>query len=275
MKVLFLVIAHAQSDLSEAKNIWIENVKSMFPHATVWFLYANPDLTTPKQLNEYVDHADFFCKGNESVYDVTLKTMQAVHMVVEKKERYDFVIRSNLSTLFDLSSLFRWLGHLPKENVLAGPHVGLSYRSHLIVSGTCMIFSWDIFKYLDSIQEALLSSWERVPRDVLDDTLISFFVLYKSGKQVLTKNVKRLDVLDVLLFHKCKPEDNIFCFRFKSSNRAHDMISMRRMHTLLQVGHYSSSALATGWAMAGKEVVDELSNYPSESFMVGGVDQKE
>lgn len=91
-----------------------------------------------------------------------------------------------------------------------------------------MFMSPDIIEYLSNQHTQIEQVWKTVPRSVLDDELLSCFV-FRGGSRI-TQNLKRIDILDTdtLLYHKCHPDNqDIYCFRFKSSNRKEDVERMK------------------------------------------------
>jgi hypothetical protein len=83
-----------------------------------------------------------YIKGDESINPgMILKTCKAMEYVYNNCN-YDFLIRTNLSTIFNLSNLCEYLRLLPKENACGG----FNYRT--FITGTGIILSKDISKII-------------------------------------------------------------------------------------------------------------------------------
>lgn len=101
-----------------------------------YFLYADPNLT-----RDYVVEPRRFTARGEERYDTILhKTLKAVEVLLSD---HDYVIRTNISSLYDFALLRRKA--LPQEGLYAG-HVWST--SGLFVSGSGMILSRDVAKKL-------------------------------------------------------------------------------------------------------------------------------
>lgn len=88
------------------------------------------------------DHDTIYIQGEESINPgMILKTCKAIEYVYNNCE-YDFLIRTNLSTLFNLSNLCEYLRLLPKENACGG----FNYRT--FITGTGIILSRDVSKII-------------------------------------------------------------------------------------------------------------------------------
>jgi hypothetical protein len=160
----------------------------------------------------------------------TFKNMiyKSIHFFdcVIKSKKYTHVVRTNMSTLFDLSLLYNNLESWKSLKMLfAGPFIGDSITSNVLISGTCMIMSMDTIDFL-------LQSAVKVPDLSIfnEDVVISSIM---NNIDYNTINVPRLDFItengnNIILYHKTFISDpDIFCFRFKTNDREHDITQIQ------------------------------------------------
>jgi hypothetical protein len=97
----------------------------------------NQNHPTVMEVNDII-----YIQGEESINPgMILKTCKAIEHVYNNYN-YDFLIRTNLSTMFNLSNLFEYLRLLPKENACGG----FNYRT--FITGTGIILSRDVSKII-------------------------------------------------------------------------------------------------------------------------------
>ena len=90
------------------------------------------------------DH--IFMKGNESIIPgILVKTKLALEYI-NNKYNYDYVIRTNLSSFWDLNNLLIFKNYLPRQKMCCGH---LTFNS--FISGTGIIMSSDVSKKITSL----------------------------------------------------------------------------------------------------------------------------
>ena len=86
-----------------------------------------------------------YLRGQESYKAITSKTIQALDFFFFRN-KYDFVIRTNLSSVWIFPKLMTFMGTLPKTGYYGG--VVNTYKDLRYVSGTCITMSHDVVRTL-------------------------------------------------------------------------------------------------------------------------------
>jgi hypothetical protein len=134
-KVIFLIISsHNESVYSEMKNL-NKFIYNLFSSRSKYFFIENkPDLV--EEVIEENDH--IYVRGTESfipgIYNKSIKAIE----YITKKYSFDYVIRTNLSTVWHIPNLFTFLSIQPKEKFAGG------FAFQGFISGTGIIMSRDV-----------------------------------------------------------------------------------------------------------------------------------
>lgn len=149
------------------------------PDMRMLFVYANSrkeaelgsnDLSFPHiQENDY-----------PGMISKTLHAMEHVHQNYD----YDFIVRTNLSTFWDLNGLSDRLDKLPKEKCFVGHHVLTKNEDReLYIAGYDMVISRDIIEQILPHKQEIIE--QRVPWK-LEDLSLSRGILRYSRTPILT-----------------------------------------------------------------------------------------
>lgn len=138
MKVLMLIIS------SDTEPIYAE-------HRKVWSSYmnSNPDIKCyfiqyrdgPQEIEGNI----FWLNGKESFSAIITKTLDSLEFFLNKYS-YDFIVRTNLSSVWNFNTLLKHLETLPREKVyngFIGNHEGIYFAS-----GSGFIMTPDVAKLL-------------------------------------------------------------------------------------------------------------------------------
>lgn len=166
----------------------------------------------------------------ENILEKTLKFFEYISVAYDLHESEPvFVIRSNLSTVFQFERLFEYLEtvhlYLQRENrtkVLAGSFICGFYKLQTIFSGTNLTFT------LKTIQE-LLENKEHVKSvHSADDVALSRWLVQMHWPSLLFHMMKRLDFVEgkTIFISTRKFDDDVFCYRFKTQDRDADAALM-------------------------------------------------
>lgn len=225
MKISLIVLASNDAIYNKFKNIWIKRLNQKFH---VYFVYGRENIDTDYSINletttikSHNNYSDIFCPFPETFDNMFDKTIEALKII----PKCDYIIRTNLSTLFDYNKLDNFMS-TTMDNFFGGPFIGET----TMVSGTCMIMSWDITRYL--VKNVNRIECFDSHEDVRINNIIKTIPYYSSI------NLPRLDFLDYCLYHNCMiGDDNIFIFRFKSDDRTKDVELMKKFNKHLKDGH--------------------------------------
>ena len=132
-KIIFIVIASDTDYYNKNKKI-LNKFMNSHKDVKTFYIYCNK-----KKLNNE-DNLYFDC--NESLRPGILqKTIQAFQYI-NKHYNYDYIIRTNLSTFWNINHLLQRIQKLPKEKCLAGQ------KCRSFISGTGIILSHDLVNIL-------------------------------------------------------------------------------------------------------------------------------
>lgn len=105
MKVLMLIIS------SDTEQVYAE-------HRKVWSSYMNSKKEIECYFIQYRDGPQaiegntFWLNGKESFPAILTKTLDSIDFFL-KKDSYDFIIRTNMSSLWNFDALLKYLEHFP------------------------------------------------------------------------------------------------------------------------------------------------------------------
>lgn len=204
MKVLLLILSSPSKTYDGFKETWKSYMKC-HPNVDSYFI----ELEQKKQaLSE--DGFTLTFTGSESVIPGCLnKTLLALNHF---KEMYDFVVRTNLSSLVHIPRLFEYLTKLKKERIYAG--ITGHYYTWKFRSGALFVMSKDIASFV--------AEKGNIHHELHDDVYIGLIIQQNYGeigiplnRQSITE--RSIDIDDVECFH----------YRFKSDDRLKDVQNHR------------------------------------------------
>jgi len=208
LKVLVLIIA--SDDLPvyiELQEIWKSYMHLDRKHVEAYFIRADPDLQRP-----YEVHGDtIWCKCEENlipgVLDKTLLSMEA--MLPQIQEKFDYVLRTNLSSFYVFPRLLHFLKTLPKEKCCCA--VRWTHFGILFPQGAGIIFSPDYVELLLRKQNLLNR------HSATDDIVIGELFEEEKIKIIPAPRLMFQSLGDYLKIKDKIPTDN-FHFRVKNSS---------------------------------------------------------
>lgn len=156
------------------KRIW-ESYMDVNPSIKVLFVYGggNTDEKKPYDL-VYEDVVENNHPG------MITKTLRAF-ADIDQNYRYDFLIRTNLSTFWDLNLLEKRLDKLPKQGCLNGTHIRLKDRamnSYHYIAGYDMVMSRDLITKIIPFSKEIIE--QKVYCNMEDLSLCNGFEKYLS-----------------------------------------------------------------------------------------------
>lgn len=166
IKALILIVADGDEPIFfELQKIWREYMHSDPDHIEVYFIKANPNLPSKVQ----TDGDTIWCQTSVGMDGIIVKTLYAIeHLLPDIQNKFDFVMRTNLSTFCIFPRFLNYLKTLPKTGCFSGNRV-----NGWLASGTGLIFSSDIAELLAANQDTMInrydSSW-------LEDVRITYYL---------------------------------------------------------------------------------------------------
>lgn len=144
MKVLMLVISsNTYPVYAEHRKVWARYMHSN-PNVDCVFLQFSPTL---RFQSHTFDGETLTFPGVERYETIYLKTILALRYFLARKT-YDYVVRTNLSCVWDFTTLLAYLDSCPRTRVYAGTVERLPHFS--FVSGSGILWSVDVAHMLAS-----------------------------------------------------------------------------------------------------------------------------
>jgi len=176
-KILNLILYSFDEKYDEMKNILSEYNKKC--NITSYFYCYKSDMKTP---HEIIDNVLYIAGEETYLPGILDKTLYALD--VFKNENFDYIIRSNISTIINYRELFKHLqvgkidygGPLYYVGNFVDPQAGMTkekndkYKDHHFVSGICIVLNKKAVNLLANNKEKVLSY------GLIDDVAIGVFL---------------------------------------------------------------------------------------------------
>lgn len=184
MKILILIIYNDDADyyrkMFELQNEYINNNENV----DVYFIKYNN-----KQKQPIVEQNNLISiYGNEKLLNIIHKTIVALDFLINlKNKNYDFIVRTNISTLININNLRCFLNECDKYNVYTGSKLenlqwydeksGINYNSNLEhnLMGLRYMQGHSIIMSIDVVQ-CLLKNRYNINHAIVDDVTIGMFI---------------------------------------------------------------------------------------------------
>lgn len=236
MKLLILSIFSNSTIYNNMKDIHIKYLENNENNENIdyYFITFNEDMIVDVEINNNI----IYIKGEENYLNILEKTIVALDYLINiKKKEYDFIIRTNVSTLFNYKLLIEYLNSIPKNNIYIGGILfslnwldykyGITnYKINLYslnnlyyFQGTSIIMSFDVINFI-------LKNKLNIKYDIVDDVAIGLFV-----KTFLPNAYSRM--LEIK-YPKCSInnfESDSIIIRNKQNDREQDLSNMEKIIT--------------------------------------------
>lgn len=185
MRILNLVLYSNDESFDSMKDITSQYYKTFENVTTLYFKYT-PSLQQDVLLDGDILHI----KGNESyVPGILSKTLKAFEYAANISEQYDFVIRTNISTVINLNLLSQTLSNhsdlyyggilCQLKYITEGSGIDPKYKNFHYVSGLGIILSKDALKYV-------VHNNELIDKNIIDDVAIGIlFATYRKDINII------------------------------------------------------------------------------------------
>lgn len=272
MKVIVAIIASKDPVYNQFKEIWIRcinHIKTTNLNYDFYFLYSDKITNESENnisysLDIYANYTNYYYKYHDKSYETELMKAQTemlnktidFYEYIRKKLNLDdndsynhntlkdttYVLRTNLSSLFDFVKMYNYLLNKPKKNFFAGTINGFYNNIYTTISGMNTILSLDIIMYSTDYKYNIREYLKVLKYE--DDTMSNYIIRHLN---VYLINIKRLDFIEMeevvlpthvwpatpksIIYQKCKINDqDIFSFRFKTFNRTNDIEVMNMLN---------------------------------------------
>jgi hypothetical protein len=268
MKVIVAIIASKDPVYNQFKETWVKcinHIKTTNLNYEFYFIYSEEVKDNISySLDIYPNYTNYYYKYHDKPFETELMRREVIvlnkildfYEYIRKKLNLDdnnsynyntledttYILRTNLSSLFDFVKMYNYLLDKPKKNFFAGTINGFYNNIYTTISGMNSILSLDTMMYsidnADNIREYLkVLKYE-------DDTMSNYII---QNLNVFLINIKRLDFIEMeevilpthvwpatpksIIYQKCNIKDqDIFSFRFKTFNRINDIEVMNMLN---------------------------------------------
>lgn len=240
VKILHLVLfSHDGSSYDNMYKITSEYYKQFANVKTIYYTYS-PDISDPYELK----HNILYIKGNETYIPGILdKTIQAFEYFDNDLYEYDYVVRSNISTIINFNILNKYLVNnsvdyasgMMNDLQINIKHKHIDNDRNAYASGTSIIMSVDTMRLL-------LRGKHLLHRDLIDDVAIGLYI--HDNSDIIFKNInengdKFISIPDMKgnldeLKHVVKSDKHIFYRNRCSDDRNVDYHQMKYILQILQ-----------------------------------------
>lgn len=178
-------------------------------------------------------------KGQELYLSILDKTIKSFELLLSKK--YDYFIRTNISTIIDIEKLICFLENIPRTNYYGGSRMNqLQWYDPL--AGILDQTYWGLFYFVGfniilsaDLVKNMVTNKDKINYSIIDDVAISIF-LYENARESIINLFKYQFIPDIHpnIDNYKKIEKNYIIYRNKSdNNRNHDIIMMNHILKLI------------------------------------------
>jgi hypothetical protein len=219
MRVLVLIISNDLFPVyAHHRAVWASYMKA-HPNVDCYFITASPLVFVPT-----LSQTTITVRGIERYGRIFAKTIDALAFALARRD-YSYVVRTNLSSVWDFKQLFAYLDTAPRERLYAGQVI--PHRSGFpFASGAGILMSVDVARTLVATQHLGRTLAEH------DDVAIAG-VLAASG--LTPQSLPRVDFVSLAHYeaHGDKIPPGSFHYRVKHENHGGDRMEepmiMRRL----------------------------------------------
>jgi len=192
MKLLFLFI-YSQGELYDKMKVLQQSYMHLYEHATCYFITFDPDLDEDIAIKDDT----IYVKGHEALLNILDKTVKSLeYLLLTKNLHFDYIIRTNVSTVVNIPKITEHLQNYPTTNVytcayriilqLLDERAGITDKSLFgttFASGISIIMSHDVCKHM-------LQNKDKLRYDIVDDVAIGVYM--KNYQPEATKQLNHL-----------------------------------------------------------------------------------
>jgi len=239
-KILVLIICH----YSEMNMMMLEQLRNTYrKNNTKYYILASRfSETDPKSIE--LDNDILFVNQRETYFNILNKTLKSIEYINNVlKIDYDFMIRTNVSTVINIPQLLKELSPIPRRNICIGgnkmqinwtcPAYGINdnrYSGRWFVQGTSIIFSKDVCA-------DIIENQHKIEKTIVDD--ISLFMYLANFNPTAYESVNKYTIS----FYECSesldqlyliPKNYAFYRNKSETMRDEDITRMRFLCNNLQ-----------------------------------------
>jgi hypothetical protein len=196
-RAIFIVIATNNNEyFKKCRRVW-KSYSRLCDAYKVFFVYGHLD-----EPLENRDEYDLIFDSIEENYEITMieKNILALE-AIQKIFSYDYLIRTNLSTFWNLFEVENVLAECPREMCYAGTHdlspfyIPINEESYVVLdktlySGVCMIFTPDLV-------DALLENKHNLDTSIADDLSVGALMQFIPCNTFTTMKKEYMEIYSI------------------------------------------------------------------------------
>jgi len=220
-------IVHKMLNIQRTYHNKINNVKSYF----IEFRDQQNDIE--------IDDDFIYIKGDEDILNILDKTIKATEYLINiKKFNFDYLLRTNISSIINLPLLISYCEKLPRENIYTGANIenlqwidnrtgiyNTEFYGTIYAQGICIIFSYDI------INEIILNK-DKLNYDIVDDVSLGIYI--NKYKPNLMSNIEKFKCsFSLNNVRNIDNYDNYILYRNRHNDRNIDVENMKYVTNII------------------------------------------
>jgi hypothetical protein len=181
--IIFLIISSKNKNYyQEMKALTTLYMSKYSYNINFFFVEADPNIRPEME----IINNDIFIKCKELYSSIFIKTIKALKYINDNYN-YDYLIRTNVSSFFNIQNMLKYLSNLPKEKFAIGFTLNIPIHCNFL-HGTSIIITKDISYYLykyynknylkiaDDVFISLILKSQNITLNVLDESQIQFLI---------------------------------------------------------------------------------------------------
>jgi hypothetical protein len=228
MKILVLIISDESSQVYiKHKEIWLKYM-NINPQFDCFFIEYHPEK------NYIIEENTIYIKGTESYHPgIREKTIETFKYFLNCDKKYDYIIRTNLSSHWNFKALLTYLKTLPKEDVYYGgigeclvkfASSNLGECSVKFASGSGFIMTPDVMNKI--VENRNLCN----EINFIDDVDIGY-LLKKIG--IFPSSTSRTDITNDYKVANFQYNSDIYHYRIKLENRDNEFLAASKILNMI------------------------------------------
>ena len=209
--IIFLIISSKnKSCYQEMKRLTSMYMSKYSYNINFFFVESEPNIKPQMEIignNIFIKDKETYSPG------IFIKTIKALKYINDNYN-YDYLIRTNASSFFNIENMLNYLSSLPKENYAIGFTLNIPKYGNFL-HGTSTIITKDISHYLnqyynnfdlkiaDDVLISLILKSQNITLNVLDETKIQFLI-----NNIYDESHPKLLTEDNILYYRVKNDNN-------------------------------------------------------------------
>ena len=212
--ILILIIYSNNNPAYEIMhNIW-KLYMNKYPEVKSYFLVNDSNI----EENIIEKEDTIYCKFEETLMNITLKTIYGMNYLLDKYQNITHIIRTNISSFINIPTLINFIKTLPTINLYGGRpfYFNSNTKENKIcfAQGSNIIFSKDVALYISNLIKSNKIKTDNIIDDVLfGKNLYKKYSIYPIKTYIINNKIPEnfneiIDKFQDIYHFRCKNNDN-------------------------------------------------------------------